>query len=344
MKIAYIFAYFGDGGAEENAILLAKQAKLAGGKPLFIIDSSLESAKQRIKNESFEIVHLPMKSSFNIFKVLGSAIKLKKIIKQEKIDIIHSHMLREQSISIGAKVLGCKFILIRTFHRFDQFNWKMKLLLSIYKVFTDAVISISETMTKYLNKNGLTTKIHLIKNGVAKISVNKHEKAIGFMGRLVKEKGILNFVQSNIDIFRDNKLIIAGDGPDFANIKYIAKSNKLKIELVGKITNKREFYKKISVLVLPSVTEVLPLVVLEAYSCGLPVVAFDLDSLKGLITKNNGTLIKSFDYEKMGQESLALLKNQKSYETVNVAKYNSDYSVEGMWQNTERLYEALLNG
>lgn len=343
MKIAYIFAYFGDGGAEESAILLAQQAKNDGNEVIFIIDKSSELALDRIKGEDFKIINLPMKSSFNPFFVSASAIGLNKIIKSEKIDIVHSHMLREQSVAIGAKILGCKFILVRTFHRLDQFNLKMKPFMPIYRKFTDAIISISDGMSEYLRANGLIDNVHLIKNGVVKVEAPQHIKALGFIGRLTTEKGILKFVKANINILRANKLVIAGDGPDFANLNYFTKMNRLNIEFLGKITDKAKFYKKISVLVLPSRTEVLPLVVLEAYSCGLPVVAFDLNSLRSLIAKGNGVRIEYPNYKQMGQEAVKLIPKSSLYYKANIAKYESDYSVEKMWDKVDKLYKSLLH-
>jgi L-malate glycosyltransferase len=341
MRIAYVFAYFGDGGAEEHAFLLAQKAKQAGHEPLFIISSSSDLSLKRLQNEKFKTINLPMESSFGLFSVRKSAISLKKIIKSEKIDIVHTHMLREHSLAILAKYFGGKFILIRTFHRFDQFNWKMKPLMPMYRRLTDAFISISATMTDYLKANGLTDRVHLIENGVAKVVAPKHSKALGFIGRLAKEKGILEFVRANTSILRDNKLVIAGDGPDLQDIKKIAEANKLNVGLLGKITSKADFYKKISVLVLPSETEVLPLVVLEAYSCGLPVVAFDIESLRSLITKDNGALVKFPDYVQMGQAGLKLLSNSGKYYGPNVARYESNYSADIMWAKTCALYESL---
>lgn len=344
MKIAYIFAYFGDGGgAEENAFLLASKAKESGEKPVFIASTISEASKERIQKAGFDLKILPMESSFNIFAVFKSAISLKKIVQTEKIDVIHVHMLREQSLAIFAKFFGGKFGLIRTFHRFDQFNWKMKPIMSMYRNYTDAFISISELMSKYLKYNGLTEKIEMINNGVTKIAAPKHDKAMGFIGRLAKEKGILEFIKSNMDILNDTKLVIAGTGPDFAEIKKVITDNKLNVELLGQVhgAEKTDFFKKISVLLLPSETEVLPTVVLEAYSCGLPVVAFRIDSLKALIKENNGILIDYKNYVQMGQKALQLMPNSNDYFSTNIKTYELNYSVDVMWRKTYRLYKSI---
>lgn len=343
MKIAYLFAYFGEGGAEEHAILLAEKAKESGHDPLFLISDYSNLAMDRIKKAGFKVMSLNMKSSFNLLSVLKSATKLKKIIESEQIDIVHAHMLREQSLSIIAKLFGAKFVLIRTYHRFDQFNWKMRPLLPIYKRFTDAVISISKSMSEYLYQNGLTDRVHLIENGVDEVKVVKHRKALGFIGRLTEEKGILKFIESNIDILRKNKLVIAGDGPDTDAIKQIVKKNGLNVELLGKVDDKSDFFEKISVLILPSRTEVLPLVVLEAYSCGLPVVAFKMDQLKFLVGKDNGVLVKKGDYKQMAEKSVGLIARSNSFKKANITKYKSQYSIDAMWAKTNKLYLDMIN-
>lgn len=342
MKIMCLFAYFGDGGAEEHAILLAKKAKRSGYAPIFVIGKASKSGLVKLKAEGFKIIRLSMESSFNPAAVRASVLGLKQIIESESVELIHTHMLREQSLVVIAKLFGVKVRLIRTFHRLDQFNWKLRMLLPLYFKYTDAVIATSKLMGLYLDENGWKDRYSLVENGVAKIKIKSHGRALGFIGRLTKEKGIFEFIQSNIDIFKDNKLVIAGDGPDYNKIKKIIDDNKLKIELLGNVSNKSDFYKKVSVLVLPSETEVLPLVILEAFSCGLPVVAFDIESLKDLILKENGILTRFPDYKQMGQDGLSLLLNSEKYHDVNVDKFERLYSDDIMWSKTDKIYKLVI--
>ena len=104
-----------------------------------------------------------------------------------------------------------------------------------------------------------------------------------------------------------------------------------------------DFYKKASVLILPSSHEVLALVVLEAYSCGMPALAFDIAPNIELIKDENGALIKAYDYKKMGDEALKILHKAESYKKTNIELYESKYSDEIMWQNTYRLYKSLFS-
>lgn len=342
MKIAYIFSYLGDGGSEEYAFLLAKEAKKAGNSVTFIISSSSSKAHKRLVAEKHKVILLPMESSFNPIAVLSSVLNLKKIIKSEQIDIVHANMLREQSLAIFAKMLGAKFRLVRTFHRQNSFNWKMKPLLPIYLRYTDAIISISNTMSGLLDQYGWGNHYTLIENGVPKVDASKHSKALGFIGRLTDEKGILQFIKANIKFLRNNKLIIAGDGENYDAIKQVTDKNNLDIELLGSISDKAEFYKKISVLLLPSSHEVLALVGLEAYSCGLPILAFNIAPMRDLVEYGNGILVEAFDYVQMGKEAKKLLATADKYSKFNIDTYNTKYSVDIMWSKTYALYQSLL--
>jgi glycosyltransferase involved in cell wall biosynthesis len=342
MKIAHIFTYFGDGGAEEHAILLAQKTRSSNNEVLFITSESSERAKEKLKSNNFQTINLSMRSSFNPCLVLQSALSLKKTVISQKIDIVHAHMLREQSLAVLAKILGGKFKLVRTFHRLDQFNWKMKPLLPAYFKFTDAVISTSTTMSKYLNVNGWQGRFKLVENGVTRVVVPKHAEAIGFIGRLTPEKGILKFIEANSDMLHKTKLVIAGDGPDFEMIRKVIAKNGLNVKLLGNVANKADFYEKVSVLVLPSETEVLPLVILEAYSCGLPVVAFDIESLRSLIKKDNGILIGFPDYKQMGLVASDLVKKASRYSDNNISDYRTKYSVDIMWKKTNTIYNHIL--
>lgn len=343
MKIAHIFTYFGDGGAEAHALILAKKARDAGHEVLFIVNNFNANGQKKLQDNNIEVVYLAMDSSYNPIKMRQSVRDFKRIVQEKKIDVVHSHMLREQMVVNYAKLFGCKVKLIRTFHRFDQFNWKMRPFMPLFKKYTDAFIAISEEMSLYMQKHGLKKNIHLILNGVERVSSLYHEPAIGFIGRLTHEKGILAFIENNTLSLTQNKLVIAGDGPDYQAIDEFVKRECLNVELMGNVVDRSEFFSKISVLILPSETEVMPMVVLEAFSCGVPVVAFELEALKKIIKPENGKLIEFANYHEMARVAIEMLADAKSYSEVNMTTYEKTYSEDVMWQKTFELYYSLIN-
>jgi glycosyltransferase involved in cell wall biosynthesis len=107
--------------------------------------------------------------------------------------------------------------------------------------------------------------------------------------------------------------VICGDGPGYENIRQKIKELKLHdhVTLVGRVSNIEEYYKKASMFVLTSRTECLPMVLIEAQTHKLPIVAFDVSAGVKTIVKNgiNGTLIRPFDVHSMAKHIIELIEN-----------------------------------
>lgn len=343
MKIVYLLEHPGNGGAEEYALNLATEARKDGHEICFVLGDATGALVERVRENNFDLYILPMKSSFNPFIVLGSVFKLRKFIRENRPDIIHTQMLREQSLVIGAKIFGAKTKVVRTFHRLDQFNWKMRPLLPIYRKYTDVFIAISDYMREYLFNNGIRDNVSVVHNGVTAVTAKTKKSGLGYLGRISPEKGILDFVSSNTDILKEETLVIGGDGPQAAALGDLVQRNKLKVELLGQIKDKDKFFSNFNVLVLPSSTEALPLVVLEAFSAGIPVVAFDIPALRGLIDGKNGMLVKQGDYKLLATTAIELSKgvDYEQYASVARETYSADYTIEKMWKQTSDIYVKI---
>jgi glycosyltransferase involved in cell wall biosynthesis len=117
------------------------------------------------------------------------------------------------------------------------------------------------------------------------------DHTIGFIGRLEVEKGILNLLRSlEFPEMRVVTLLIAGDGPLTGEIKRIIHEggNGNRIRLVGWVDHDMvcDILKSIRLLVVPSMTEGLPNIVLESMSCGTPVLATSVGGIPDLIIDN----------------------------------------------------------
>jgi glycosyltransferase involved in cell wall biosynthesis len=105
---------------------------------------------------------------------------------------------------------------------------------------------------------------------------------VGYAGRLVPEKGVHLLIGACAALtFADWRLRIAGDGPQREHLRRVAQTAGVadRVEFVGRIASTRvaEFYRTVDVLVLPSVSqpnwiEQFGRVLIEAMSCGVPVV------------------------------------------------------------------------
>jgi glycosyltransferase involved in cell wall biosynthesis len=113
---------------------------------------------------------------------------------------------------------------------------------------------------------------------------------IGYIGRLSSEKGIMNFVKSMpyiLDNCRETVFMVGGDGPLTKEIKEYINDNNLQshVKIMGWIPHQElpEYLNDIKLLVLPSFTEGLPNIMLEAMACGTPVLTTPVGSIPDFI-------------------------------------------------------------
>lgn len=122
------------------------------------------------------------------------------------------------------------------------------------------------------------------------------EKTVGFLGRLASEKGIDLLLTALAMLPPSYKLLIAGDGPARGALRELTATLNLekRVNFLGWVSDKRSFFSKISVLVVPSTqAESFGLVVTEAMAWGVPVIASRLGAIPEVIEHNKtGFLIK----------------------------------------------------
>lgn len=103
------------------------------------------------------------------------------------------------------------------------------------------------------------------------------EKIIGCIGRLDPQKNPIfaeKIAEAILKIDSKVKFIFIGDGELADEVKSIVKGNKLedKIAFVGAVDNVNEWMSALDCLVMPSLFEGLPFVLVEAQAAGLPCV------------------------------------------------------------------------
>lgn len=109
----------------------------------------------------------------------------------------------------------------------------------------------------------------------------------------------------------DARLVVAGDGPDRAEVESLARSLGLtdRVTFVGRVEaeQKWELLRGASVVAVPSRYESFGLVVLEALAAGTPVVGFQLPPLKEIVTPDCGILVAPFDVDALADALRATL-------------------------------------
>jgi glycosyltransferase involved in cell wall biosynthesis len=120
--------------------------------------------------------------------------------------------------------------------------------------------------------------------------ISERKNIVGYIGRLSEEKGVLNFVKTIPEIIKerdDLEFLIGGDGQLRNEIEAYLDENNLnsKVKLVGWIPHDKlpDYMNELKLLVLPSYTEGLPNIMLEAMACETSVLATPVGGVPDLI-------------------------------------------------------------
>lgn len=122
----------------------------------------------------------------------------------------------------------------------------------------------------------------------------KEEFTIGYAGRLVKEKGVLDLVDAVGRLGNPCRLLFVGSGPLAEELGAMSSRERpIQVEQGISHTSMPEFYRQMDLLVLPSRTtsgwsEQFGRVLVEANSCGIPVIGSDSGEIPWVIGVTKG--------------------------------------------------------
>ncbi len=146
--------------------------------------------------------------------------------------------------------------------------------------------------------------------------VDPKKLVIGFCGRIGREKDLPTLIKAfrRVQHKHDVQLLIVGAGIDQKSFR------NPRIKLVGAVDNVVPYLQAMDIFVLPSLTETSSLATMEAMSCGLPVIATPVGSVKDYIEDGvNGFLFPRRDVDSLVEKINALLKSPKARESVGAA-------------------------
>ena len=232
----------------------------------------------------------------------------------------------------------------------DRLYVPVKILETINHTLSDRIILYSPNLIKewglekYRNKISIAHE-HFLDFDKFKIKKKFDEKGnlAGYVGRLSEEKGTLNFVKAIPEIIeKENEIefLIGGDGLLRDEIeKYVSKENlNDKVKLTGWIPHDElpEYLNELKLLVLPSYTEGLPNIMLEAMACGTPVLATPVGGIPDIIKDGEtGFLMENNSPEGIAENVIRALAHPNINEITKNARalieenYNYQAAVDG---------------
>lgn len=149
--------------------------------------------------------------------------------------------------------------------------------------------------------------------------------------------------------FPEARLLVAGFGSEDENLKKLAADLKLEhTEFLGRIENTEmpKIYDRAAVYLNSSIVDNMPLSIIEAFSCGLPVVSTDAGGIP-YICENGETalLVEKKDYESLAREAIRLLEDGVLAQKI-IVKAHAEcvkYSLENVCGRWLEIYQELAS-
>lgn len=182
---------------------------------------------------------------------------------------------------------------------------------------TDFGLLPEKIITLY-NPLDLTEALNLAEEKIERPWFTEDVPVILFVGRLASYKG-LNYLLKACSIVNKStrvRCVLIGKGDEMENLKQLAENLGIAEDVVflGRQQNPFKFMQKAAIFVLPSLTEGLPYVLVEALACGCPIIATDSPGGgPAEILKNGeyGLLIPPGDEKALSDAILRLLRDDE---------------------------------
>ena len=311
------------------------------------------------------------------------ASKIIKVAKDSKLDLIHSHYAIPHAMSayMAREITRTPYVV--TLHGSDVHTlgqdpaYKPVVKHTVEKA--DAVTAVSEFLKKKAHEElGIDREIHVIPNfidthkfshlngvrlyvesgcvGLRKegdaVELNPEEKILLHASNFRRVKRVVDLVEIMrivVDHFPETRLIIAGDGPTRIEVERKIEALDLcnNIHLLGVKSNMQEIMCSADLFLLNSTLEGMPLVLLEAMSCSLPVVTTPAGGIPELVRPGkDGMVTKGFEQEEYAQAIIELLENDEKRKKLGQAgrkRVEESFSADRVVKMYEKVFEDVVS-
>lgn len=298
------------------AYLLDRGAKVRVYSPT-VENPAIEATGDLVSLPSLAI---PGRSEYRI--PLGMPLRIRRNLEAFRPNLIHvaspdpsTHGALRWAKKQGIPVLGSVHTRFDTYPRYYHMGWIEPLLTTALRRFyrrCGMLVAPSQSMVDLLRQQGMNANIGIWTRGVDRNLFDKEQRdlawrrtmgiddktmVIGFLGRLVLEKGLDVFAETVAELKRRSilhKVLIVGEGPAREwlekQIPEAAFAGFLQGNELGRAIASMD------VLLNPSVTETFGNVTLEAMACSVPVVAAAATGSESLISDDvTGKLVAAGD-------------------------------------------------
>lgn len=289
---------------------------------------------------------------------------LRRLCEQLRPDVVHTHGYRPDVVDAPvARSLGIPTV--STVHGFTGGDWKNRvyewLQQRSHRRF-DAVVVVSRAMERAMVARGAPSGLRCIPNAWADrirplsrsaarqaLGIRDDAFVVGWVGRLSREKGpdVLLEAVAKLDGADPMAACMIGGGPELDRLTRLIQSRGLdrRVLLTGPAPDAARLFPAFDVFALSSRTEGTPLVLFEAMSCGVPIVATRVGGVPDVVSAGQSWLVEPDDADALAA-ALDAVRRDPAMARVRAAsaaaRLRERYAVEPWLREYEDLYRDVV--
>lgn len=359
MKILYVITGLGVGGAENIVVNLADKARKQGHLVSIVyLTGEVELAPD---NKDIPLISLQM-AGYKDF--LQAAVRLRKLIKKIKPDVIHSHMVHANLLARLIRLTVIVPRLVCTAHSTNEGGVARMLAYMLTDKLADITTNVSAEAVKVFESKGAVPANRMIPvtNGVdTKRFVKSHSLrqairdefnlgntfTLAAVGRLEPEKDYPNLLRALRLVIEQGKavhLLIVGAGTQEGKLRSLMHESHLTAHVtwLGLRKDVESVMNAADLFVLSSAYEGFGLVVAEAMSCEKVVIATDCGGVREVVGQQE-LLVPPKDEKLLAQKIICMMEQS---DTARAAlgqtlrqRIVDNYSLDSMFENYMKLYQ-----
>ena len=341
-------------------------------KVIFIYMTGYGIERNLIEEAGYKAFYL---SNIEFIKTFRFSIlfRLVKILKENKIDILHCHRHKSSFYGALAGMLAKTPVVLSHVHGLSRTkNFGRRIFnFILFKRFNRIIGCAKSVRDDVLENNPSVSreKVIALENSVdykrfTNVSISKEEAkkmlgvppdvfVFGTIARLAPTKGLSYLIEAFQEVKKHKPsahLVLLGDGQCRAELEEQVSNTMCSdsVHFLGHRSNIEQLLKGMDVFVLSSVAEGMPLVILEAMAAGIPCIATRVGGIEEVINSDEiGTLIPSKDSEalakamiNMGEASKEKLEQYTEKARDRIRKF---YSHDVVRKKLENTYEKEMN-
>ena len=320
-------------GAERVSVTLAAELEKAGVRCI------VGAFRNCAKDVHLEVLERAQESGLTTEEIIcrgrvdKEAVRtLEEIVVRHHIDVIHSHGVKSDLYALLTR-RRTGVSVVSTCHSWTMNNVKDWVVSAADRLLLrrfDAVAAVSPTLEPKLCRFGVKEEaIRVIPNGIdceplvrpsgSDTSVLSQSRGlrIGSVARLAPVKGLkylLDAAPRVLSEFPLTEFVLIGDGPELAALREQSVQLGISehVHFPGSCVDMPSVYGALDVFVLPSLSEAMPMALMEAMAAGKPVVASSVGSVPAMVKNlETGILVPPADAGAIGTALCTLLRDSE---------------------------------